>query len=43
LYIYLKAVDVIKKNKKKYYDISQKFPLFVSGAVVGESPPWAGR
>jgi hypothetical protein len=26
-----------------YHDISQKSPLFVRGAVVGESPPWAGR
>jgi hypothetical protein len=26
-----------------YYDVSQKSPLFVSGTVVGESPPWAGR
>jgi hypothetical protein len=25
------------------YDISQKSPLFLSGAVVGEYPPWAGR
>jgi hypothetical protein len=26
-----------------YYDSAQKSPLWASGALVGESPPWAGR